>query len=90
MSVEVLGKLFYEMGETVSKYRMQELFDKFDADGNGSVDLKEFTMGTCQVAPHSFIASRCVAVSDLSASCCPACCPSLAECLLLPGLLLLM
>ena len=54
MSVEVLGKLFYEMGETVSKYRMQELFDKFDADGNGSVDLKEFTMGTCQVAPHCF------------------------------------
>lgn len=48
MSVEVLGKLFYEMGETVSKYRMQELFDKFDADGNGVVDLHEFTMGTCQ------------------------------------------
>ena len=71
MSVEVIGKLFYEMGETVSKYRMQELFDKFDADGNGVVDLHEFTMGTCQVAPRCFhcfslpallSASRCLFV----------------------------
>ena len=43
-----LGKMFVSMGENLSPEEIADIFQQFDQDGNGMVDLEEFIMGTVQ------------------------------------------
>jgi len=40
--------MFVSMGENLSPEEIADIFQQFDQDGNGMVDLEEFIMGTVQ------------------------------------------
>mmetsp|Transcript_35920 Transcript_35920/g.61852 ORF Transcript_35920/g.61852 Transcript_35920/m.61852 type:complete len:575 (-) Transcript_35920:547-2271(-) len=48
LQIEELRVLFEDMGEKLTRQEVADLFDKFDADKNGSIDYDEFVQGVCE------------------------------------------